>query len=180
MKKLICLAAIAALVAGGCTNKQGESEAPVFVTVNIALQPGFASVSAGGPIQIQTISLTNSFKNPSQSDPQGFAAVQINSYRVHFRRTDGGTVVPPDKTFGAGILLPSPPGSATLTNFPILSAADLQLSPFDQLIPFNGGIDRETRKDEIQVAWDITFFGVTVGGQRVQSTTASGQLTVRF
>lgn len=179
MKKVFCLAILAALVAGGCTNKQGESEAPVFITVDVVLQPGFVSVSAGGPIQIQTITLHSHFKNPNQSDPQGFADVQINSYRIHFRRTDGGTVVPPDKTFPAGVLLPSGQ-NATLNNFPILGAADLQLSPFDQLLPFNGGIDRETRKDEIQMAWDINFFGVTAAGQRVESETASGALIARF
>ena len=30
---------------------------------------------------------------------------------------------------------------------PILDAGDIQRSPFDQLLPFNGGIDRETRSD---------------------------------
>lgn len=179
MKKLLYLAALAALVTVGCTNKQGDSEAPVFITVDISRQPGFMAVSDGTAVQVTEMLLHSHLKNPNQTDPQGFGDVQINSYKVHWRRTDGGTVVPKDQTFGAGVLLPSG-GNATLNNFPILHAADTQLSPFDQLIPFNGGIDRETRRNEIDLAWEITFYGQTASGLRVQSDTASGILLVRF
>jgi hypothetical protein len=78
-----------------------------------------------------------------------------------------------------GVILPSG-GSATLTNFPVLPASQIQLSPFDQLLPFNGGFDRETGKAEIDTAFEITFFGHTVAGQRVQSETASGPLLFTF
>lgn len=180
MKRVLVTMVLAALFAsGGCTNKQGESEAPVFLTVSLDLQPGFVNVGVVAPIQIQTITINSHLKNAKQTDPQHFADVQLNSYRVHFRRTDGGTVVPPDKTFGAGVLVPTG-GTATLSNFPILASSDIQLSPFDQLLPFNGGIDRETRRDEIQMAFDLTFYGQTASGQRVQSDTASGILLFRF
>lgn len=180
MKRVLVTMVLAALLASGaCTNKQGESEAPVYLTVSLDLQPGFVNVGVVAPIQIQTITVNSHLKNPKQSDPQHFADVQLNSYRVHFRRTDGGTVVPPDKTFGAGVLVPTG-GTATLSNFPILASSDIQLSPFDQLLPFNGGIDRETRRDEIQMAFDLTFYGQTASGQRVQSDTASGILLFRF
>jgi hypothetical protein len=180
MKKALFLSlAVAALVAGACTNKQGETEAPVFITTDIQLQPGFVNVGTVAPIQINTMVLTSHLKNPTATDPQGFATVSITSYTVHFRRTDGGTVVPPDKTFGTGVTV-APGGTATLSNFPILVAGDIQLSPFDQLLPFNGGIDRETRRDEIQMAFDINFFGHTASGMRVESETASGILLFRF
>ena len=180
MKKILCLSvALAAIFASGCTNKQGETESPVFITVDLALQPGFVNVGVAAPIQIQTIRLASHLKNPTQSDPQHFADVSIESYTVHFRRTDGGTVVPPDKSFGAGVLVPSG-GTATLSNFPILAATDIQLSPFDQLLPFNGGIDRETHANAIQMAFDLSFFGHTASGQRVKSETASGILLFQF
>ncbi len=180
MKKALCISiALVTLLAGACTNKQGETEAPVFITVDLVLQPGFINVGTAAPIQIQTITLVSHLKNPQQSDPQGFANVQLESYTVHFRRTDGGTVVPPDKTFGAGPVIPSG-GTSTLSNFPILAASDVQLSPLDQLLPFNGGLDRETRRDEIQMAFDITFYGHTASGLRVKSETASGILLFRF
>ena len=34
--------------ASGCTNKQGETEAPVFITVDMELQPGFINVADAG------------------------------------------------------------------------------------------------------------------------------------
>jgi len=174
-KVLIVAAVLVIAAAPGCTNKEGESEAPVFITVSLDQQPGFVDVSTPAPVQINTITLVSHLKNPTQTDPQGFADTQVNSYTVRFRRTDGGTRVPPVKTFGTGILVPSG-GSATLNNFPILDASDLQQAPFDQLLPFNGGVDRETGRNSIQMTFDITFFGLTVSGHRVQSQTASGIL----
>ncbi|MEO8191776.1 MAG: hypothetical protein ABI682_15690 [Acidobacteriota bacterium] len=181
MKKVLCVSVIVlgALFSGACTNKQGETESPVFITTNIVLQPGFVNVGQVAPIQIQTITLESHLKNPRQSDPQHFADVQLESYRVHYRRTDGGTLVPADKTFGVGVVVPSGQ-TATLSNFPVLASSDIQLSPFDQLLPFNGGLDRETHNNEIQMTFDLTFFGHTVSGQRVQSETASGILLFRF
>lgn len=179
-KYLTWLAVASALtLATACTNKQGETESPVFITVSMVLQPGFINVGVVAPVQINTITLASHLKNPSSPDTIGFADTQINSYTVVYRRTDGGTLVPPVQTFGAGVLVPVN-GTATLTNFPVLAASAIQQSPFDQLLPFNGGVDRETGKDEIDTAFDITFFGTTVSGHRVQSETASGILLFRF
>lgn len=173
------LLAAAAAVAPACTNKQGETEAPVFITVDLQLQPGFVNVGVPAAVQISTIRLQSTLKNPKQSDPQGFANVMCESYKVHFKRTDGGTRVPPDQTFGCGIMIPSG-SAATLSNFPVLAASAIQSPPFDQLLPFNGGFDRETGKTEIDTAFEITFFGHTVSGQRVQSETATGILLFNF
>jgi hypothetical protein len=169
----------AGVFATGCTNKQGETEAPVFITTSIDLQPGFVNVGVVAPVQINTINLASHLKNPSQTDPQGFATVTLESYTVHFRRTDGGTRVPPDQNLPVGVIIASG-GAATLSNYPVLPASQIQLSPFDQLLPFNGGFDRETGKAEIDTAFEITFFGHTVAGQRVQSETASGPLLFQF
>jgi hypothetical protein len=93
----ILLAAAVALAAG-CTNKEGETESPVFITVSLSQQPGFVSVGVVAPVQIATISLSSHLKNATQSDPQGFATVTLESYTVHYRRTDGGTRVPRTRT----------------------------------------------------------------------------------
>jgi len=109
MKKRAILAAVLLVLvaAPGCTNDEGETEAPVFITVSLELQPGFVDIGSPAPVQVQEIELTSRLKNASQSDPQGFADTQINSYTVRFRRTDGGTRVPLTKTYGAGILVPA-------------------------------------------------------------------------
>ena len=182
MKKTtyIALALAATLAfANGCTNPEGETEAPVFITVNMELQPGFINVATPAPVQINTITLNSELKDPLATDPQGFGDTQVNSYQVTFTRTDGGTLVPPPQTFGCGIVVPSG-GEATLDDFPVLYEPALQQSPFDQLLPFNGGIDTETGRDEIDTAFNITFFGRTVSGKRVQSQTASGIMIFRY
>jgi hypothetical protein len=182
MKKilLLAMAMLGALAfAGGCSNTQGQSESPVFLTVSIDFQPGFINVADVAPVQITTMTLASHRKNPDSIDTLGFSDVQVNSYTVTFRRTDGGTQVPPLQTFGCGVLVPHD-GTAKLTDFPVLYAPSVQQTPFDQLLPFNGGIDRQTGRDEIDTAFDITFFGMTVSGKRVQSDTASGILIFRY
>ena len=58
MRKTILVGwtALAALAfAGGCTNKQGTTEAPVFITVNIEQQPGFVNVAVPAAVQILSL-----------------------------------------------------------------------------------------------------------------------------
>ncbi len=180
MKRKIALALVAlAAFAMACTNKQGETEAPVFITVNLENQPGFVDVSVAAPVQLDSIVLESHLKRADDTDPNHFADVTIENYVVTFRRTDGGTIVPPPQNFGGGPLLPSG-GTATLNNYPIMYASTVQGPPMDELLPFNGGIDRQTGRTEIDMAFDITFFGHTVSGMRVQSETASGLLIFTY
>jgi hypothetical protein len=161
-----------------CTNKQGETESPVFITLDLPVQPLIVDVTVPVPLQIDTINLESRLKNPGSPDPVGFADTQISFYTVSFFRQDTGTLVPPTQTFAAAVLVPVG-GSATLTNFPILTASAIQQTPFDQLLPFNGGIDRETGLTEIHMFYRLTFFGDTVSGHRVQSETATGDFFVQ-
>ena len=173
IRLLFTIVAAAAVAFGaGCTNKQGESESPVTVTVDLPDQSGLTNINPARTITIPTITLRSELKNPTATDPNGFANVQVNNYTVTYRRADGGTVVPPVQNFAAGVVLPSG-GSVTLSDFPVLSQTALQGTPFDQLFPFNGGIDRETGSNEIRMFYDVTFYGQTVSGHRVQSETAT-------
>lgn len=174
-----CMGLAALVWAVGCSNSQGTSESPVFITVSIDEQPGFINVAVPAPVQINTITLQSHAKDPTSVDTQGFSDVQINQYTVTFTRTDGGTIVPPPQTFGCGVLVPHD-GNASLSNFPVLYASSLSQSPFDQLFPYNGGIDRQTGQAEIDMKFNITFYGQTVSGKRVQSDTASGLLTFQY
>ena len=173
-KRALILAALLVLATmPACTNKEGESEAPVFLTVDLRDQAGLTVINPPRTITIPTMIINSHLKNANATDPQGFADVQLNRYIVVYRRADGGTKVPPLQNFAAGGLVPSG-GSTTLTDFPIISQTDIQRSPFDQLFPFNGGIDRETGSNEIRMFYDVTFFGVTASGHRVQSETTTG------
>src|SRR5215475_12093646 len=128
---LFAMMALAALAfAAGCSNTQGTTESPVFITVDIDFQPGFVNVAEVAPVQIDTMTLQSHTKDPTSIDTQGFSDVQVNQYTVTFRRTDGGTMVPPPQTFGCGVLVPHD-GNASLDNFPVLYASALQGAPFD-------------------------------------------------
>jgi hypothetical protein len=173
---LACIALIPLAI--GCTNKQGESEAPVFVTVNIPAQPGFIDVCANPAlpaIQFQTITLTSHFKNPTATDPQSFATATMNEYTVTYSRLDSGTIVPSQETFSAGCTLPAG-GTCTLSNFPAMYGSALTQSPFDQLLPFNGGIDRETGNREIDIGATFRFYGETASGHRLVSEPVTAPL----
>ena len=173
--RLLFTIAVAASVAlaAGCTNKQGESESPVFITVDLPDQQGLTNINPPRTITIPSMVLHSHLKDSTATDPQGFADVQLSTYTVTYRRADGGTVVPPVQNFAAAGLLPSG-GSTTLTDFPVLSQTAVQGTPFDQLFPFNGGVDRETGSNEIRMFYDIVFYGMTASGHRVQSETVTG------
>lgn len=178
MKSVLTKALVPALLillslTAGCTNKQGESEAAIFITTDLTLQPGFVDVcTQTGPVQFQTITLTSHFKTPNGADPQGFSTAQMSTYTVTYSRLDGGTIVPPSETFSNGIVLPAG-GTSTLNNFFAMYATAFTQSPFDQLWPFNGGIDRETGNREIDLGLTFRFYGETASGHRVVSEPAT-------
>jgi hypothetical protein len=172
MKSVLTKALIPALLllplAVGCTNKQGESEAAVFITVELKDQPGTVNIAVPADVRFKTINLNSHFKNPSTIDTLHLQDVQLDHYVVTYSRLDGGTRVPAPETFSAGALLPSG-GTTTLNNFEGMYEYAVQQSPFDQLLPFNGGIDQETGNTEIIVGFTFVFYGETASGQRVQS-----------
>lgn len=174
-KRILAFGLVASLLGAtvACTNQEGESESPAMLTVDLEDQAGLTDVDPPGIVVIPTIILQSRLKNPTQGNPQGFADVQVDQYRVSYVRADGGTRVPPAQDFAAGVIVPTP-GTATLSDYPVLSETDLRRSPFDQLLPLNGGFDRETGSPEIRIFYDVTFFGRTLAGQRVQSNTARG------
>ncbi len=88
--------------------------------------------------------LASHLKDPTATDPQGFADVTIDSYTVAYRRTDGGTIVPPVQTFGGGIVVPSG-GTATLIELPGPVRRDaLRVRPSTSCCRSTAAIDRET------------------------------------
>jgi hypothetical protein len=178
---LLTIAAALPFVAG-CTNKQGETESPVFLTTDLATSAGQSltfNIATGAPLQLTTMVVTSHGKSPTVTDPQGFQTVQLTSYVVHFTRLDGGTKVPADETFAVGGTIPLN-GSITLNNYPVITPAASQQSPFDQLLPFNGGIDQETGQPLIHLGLTITFYGETVAGTRVSSAPVTMGIFVLF
>ncbi len=179
-RALVLTLAAALPFAAGCTNKQGETESPVYLTTDFGTtQPGQFNIATGAPLQLPTMVVTSHGKSPSVTDPQGFQTVQLTSYVVHFTRLDGGTKVPANETFAVGGTV-TLNGTLTLSNFPVITPAASQQSPFDQLLPFNGGIDQETGQPLIHLGITVTFYGETVAGTRVSSVPATLGIFVLF
>jgi len=168
-RKLVPVGALMAfcLLAPGCsTNKQGDDASPVFFTADFTLIPIQKNVNSGTALQLPTVTLKSVLKAPGNGT-SNFLDAEIDDYVVEWRRVDTGTSVPGTETFCGNIIVPAG-GTSTLTNYPFMSVADLIRPPFDQLFPFNGGVDRETGNTEIRLQAIVTFRGHTLAGQPVR------------
>lgn len=170
MKYRIPLAA--SLVAGvlavtGCSsNTQGDDASPVYLTISYDLLPLVVNVGGGAPLQIQTTTVKSNLKNPA-GGTSTFLDTRLEQYVVTWKRLDGGTKVPDPETFGGNVLVPAG-GSSTLSNYPYMSSTALLRPPLDQLLPYNGGIDRETGRSEIRCQALVTYVGRTLSGEPVR------------
>ena len=180
--KLLFLATFLGLFAVGCTNKQGETESPVFLTTNLVSSSGQSlifNIATDAPLQLSQMVVTSHAKSTNITDPNGFQTVELQTYTVTYSRLDGGTKVPAPETFAVGGTIPLN-GTLTLNNYPVLTAAASQQAPFDQLFPFNGGIDQETGNAQIHLGITVKFFGETAAGTRVASDPATLGIFVIF
>ncbi len=163
---------VAALLAGvlsiaGCSaNTQGDDASPVYLEVSYELLPLTWNVGGGAPLQIQTTSVKSFLKNPG-GGTSNFLDTLLDEYVVEWSRIDGGTKAPGSEPFAGNVVIPAN-GTSTLTNYPYMTASALLLPPLDQLLPYNGGIDRETRKSEIRCKATVTYRGHTMSGQPVR------------
>jgi hypothetical protein len=176
MKNRIPLAA--ALLAGllgvaGCSsNTQGDDASPVFLTVTYQELPEAWNVGSGAPLQFDTTTITSVLKNPAGGS-SSFLDTRLEDYVVEWQRIDGGTKVPEPETFGGNVLIPAG-GVSTLSNYPYMTRSALLRPPLDQLLPYNGGIDRETGRSEIRCRATVTYRGRTLSGQPVRGVGTFG------
>jgi hypothetical protein len=175
---LTALALVAAVLPGCSTNTQGDSAAPVFVVGQFTLLPLEKFLVDGTPLQFSTTLLKNTVKTNGVASLT-FLDVQIDTATVRWTRNDGGTVASADQTFAVGVIIPAN-GSSTLSNYPYMSADALLRPPLDALYPFNGGIDRETRKTEIIQIGHVTWRGRTLSGQTVVSNEAPFNMIFKY
>jgi hypothetical protein len=168
---------LALLALPGCsTNGLGDDAAPVYLTVDFGAVPTVKNVADGASLEFSTVTIKSVMKNPAATTST-MLDVRIDDYVVVWTRIDGGTKAPKSETFGGSTIIPV--GSAiTLPTSQFMSISALSLSPFDQLFPFNGGIDRETGRSEIRFAATVTFRGHTISGQPVQGTGGFGMTFV--
>jgi hypothetical protein len=176
MKNRMILAAVAmaSMAALSCSSELTSNAAPVELVVTntqnlsrIDLNPLTQDDDCDqnvGTVNMQVIP-----KNINATGP--FVQVRVQRYRVSYRRTDGGTIVPASFVRSIDTLIDvgtTVPGS----NFTIVETDAISLAPFAALQPQNGGRDPETGRTVVQFNVVLEVFGETLAGDNVYDSTA--------
>lgn len=165
--------AIAAIAVAGCGSELTDNTGPIELVVTNTQTLRILDV---GPTtdpdcakNIGTINMQAIFKRP-HTTTSPLTQVRVTRYRVSYRRSDGGTLVPGsfvrsvDTLVGVG---GTPVGSA----FTVLEADAFTRAPFVALLPQNGGRDPETGRLIVKMEVVVEVFGETIGGENVYDAT---------
>ena len=174
----LALGALLLALPGCSTNTHGDDASPVFLVAEFTELPLEKLLIEASPLQFKTTTLRARLKVPGAASVQ-FLDVQLDTYVVRWSRNDGGKTASAGESFGADVIVPVD-GSSTLNNYPYMRADNLLRPPLDALYPFNGGIDRETGRTEINQIGHVTWYGHTLSGQAVVSGEASFNMIFRY
>lgn len=175
MKKPLTFAAmaLASMAMLSCSSELTDSAAPVELVVTntqnltlVDLDPLTTDSDCDqdiGIINMQVIA-----KNGSAAGD--FVQVRVRRYRVSYRRTDGGTLVPAPFVRSIDTLIGV--GATVGSNFTVLEADALSQAPFAALLPQNGGRDAETGRPIVKLEVVLEVFGETLAGDNVYDSTA--------
>lgn len=171
--KLLTIVAVCAVAGFGCSGELTDSAAPVALVVTNTQDISQIDLAPNDDPDCQknigTINMQVIAKNPSATGP--LVQVRVHRYRVSYRRTDGGTLVPApfvrsmDALIGVG-------QTSGISNFLILEADAISQAPFAALLPHNGGRDPETGRPVVKMDVIVEVFGETLGGDNVYDATA--------
>ena len=169
---------LVAAVAGCSGSRIEDTEGSVLLSItNFNGLPSQVSVNAtGSSVTIASLTISNFPKNPRGST-SNLMDVEIQTYQVTYERVGTGTRSP--ATLVRDILGFAPiDGTLVVNNLPIMTLLQLDNPPMSDLLIGNGGFDRETNLQVVTLNLTLTFFGRTVGGDRVASEPVS--FTVDF
>jgi hypothetical protein len=172
----LAILALGALVVG-CSggNHSANTEAPIFLSVDIPAGPADVNMICSPDVTISSMSIKSQPKAPGATlSPQD--DVTLSEFVVTPTRTDGGTVASPQWRNYYNISIPEG-GTASLNNYRIFPADFFQQPPLNQLLPPNTGFDRETGSTNIRQMLHVEIFGKTVGGDAVS---VAFDVTLRF
>ena len=164
--------ALASMAALSCSSELTNSASPVELVVTntqnlsrLDLDPLTTDTDCGE--QIGTVNMQVIAKNGSATG--NFVQVRVRRYRVSYRRTDGGTIVPPPFVRSIDTLIGV--GASASSNFTVLEADALTQAPFAALQPQNGGRDAETGRPVVKLEVILEVFGETLAGDNVFDST---------
>jgi hypothetical protein len=175
-KFLLFLTVLSALLpVAGCNQRTDKDEGGVILTITdfdeLTSEVSVNDAAITGIVPIGEVTMTN-FPKDSDGLTSNLMDIELRSYEVVFTRADRGTRNPPTRV--AGIFGNVPVGGTdTIENLRIMSLEQLTNPPLSDLLFQNGGFDKETGEDNIQVNCHLTFFGRTLSGDEIRSNTAS-------
>jgi hypothetical protein len=155
-----------------CSGELTNSAAPVELVVTHTAAIGIVDVdpSTEDPDCDEDLGTVRMVTIPKNSSVTGnLTQVRVNRYRVSYRRTDGGTVVPPSFVRSIDTLVG--PGGAN-TVFRLFELGVLDVAPLVSLRPTNGGRDPETQRPFIRLEVILEVFGETLAGDNVSDSTS--------
>jgi hypothetical protein len=172
---LIATAALVMVVASGCNSDISRDGSPVLLTVTNTQALSRIDLAPTAPncnTTIGSIQVRATLKNPDQTAANpSFNDVRINSYRVSYVRTDGGSQVPSPFVRTMDQLIPIGGAATSLGSFLVVDPNALSQAPFVALQTNNGGRDPETGLKTVKMDVIVEVFGQTVAGERVSGTT---------
>lgn len=175
MKKLTFVAvALASVAALSCSTELTDNAAPVelVVTNTQILNRLDLDPLNNDPDCLKQVGTINMQVIPKNTSATGnFLSVRVQRYRVSYRRTDGGTLVPAPFVRSIDTLI-AVNASAAGSNFTIMEADALTQAPFAGLQPQNGGRDAETGRPTVKLEVVVEVFGETLAGDNVYDATA--------
>ncbi len=184
MKNLARTALIVLLALGAwaCESRTDEAEGGVIITISdfdglpVKVSVTDALVNQGNLVQAGEFTVTSFVARPGGATSD-LMTVEIDSYQVGYSRIDEGTRVPPTLVRTIFGHLPAD-GTYLVENLVILGDPQLSNAPLSELLASNGGFDKETGDGTIIMNLELTFFGRTIGGERV--ATQPARFTVEF
>lgn len=175
-KTLAAAIAIAALGALSCGTELTDNAAPVELVVTntqnlriIDVNPATGDTSCDANIGTLNLQVLQK-RAPAEGQPTTFNQVRVSRYRVSYRRTDGGTLVP--NPFVRSIDTLVGVGQTAGSNFTVLELDVFLRAPFASLFPQNGGRDPETGRPLVKMEVIVEVFGETLAGENVYDATA--------
>ena len=177
MKNKIALLALAAatLALGGCSSEMVNDAAPVELVVTntqnlhrLDIDPLNGDDECNE--NVGTINMAVIAKGTDESAGP-FEQVRVRTYRVSYRRIDGGTLVPAPFVRPIDTLI-AVGGDSGDTVFQLAEAGIFDRAPFAALQPQNGGVDAETGKRSVTLQVIVEVFGETLNGDDVYDATS--------
>lgn len=169
--KMLVVAGLAAIASMSCSGELTDNASPVEFVVTHTSTVNILDIAPNDDddcdANLGTITMRVIPKSPTTGG--NLVQVRVNRYRVSYRRTDGGTVVPASYVRAIDTLVGV--GATTPATFNLFELGALSQAPFVSLLPQNGGRDPETLRPFIRLEVVLEVFGETLAGDNVYDST---------